>query len=133
MQNVLNILIELSQNPDLLTTPLQKKYYRYRETYLFVCCKEFVINMKICRGVLRNLKPSVFRPSQVKKKGQHALSCSIFRPKSRREQKKVITPSDFPLYAYHLYTTKVLCICLREGGVASAVPPGYAPDMLLYH
>ena len=39
----------------------------------------------------RNLKPSVF--------------------------KKVITPSDCPSYVHHLYTTKVLCICLRGRGM----------------
>ena len=81
------------------------------------------------RGERRNLKPSVFRPKsseEQKRKGQHVRRCPIFRPKSSEEQKKVFTPSDCPLYVYHLYTTKALCICLR--GRVPASPPGYAPD-----
>ena len=42
--------------------------------------------------------------SQVKSKkiGRHVRRCPIFRLKSSEEQKEVITPSDCPLYVYHL-------------------------------
>ena len=82
----------------------------------------------ISKGGGRNLKPSVFRPKaseEQKKKVNTSADVQFSGPKSSEEQKeekkRVITPSDCPLYVYHLYTTKVLCICLR--GVAAPAPP----------
>ena len=49
---------------------------------------------------------------------------SVFRLKSSEEKKKGLYASDCPLYIYHLYTTKVLCLYLRGGG---ATDPGHLP------
>ena len=61
---------------------------------------------------------------------------SVFRPKSSEEQKKGFHALrlSFICIAYHLCTTKVLCICLRgEGGqILGIYPPqkGLVPPLL---
>ena len=100
----------------------------YFSTYIFAMGSGYF------RGVPRNLKRgatvksrSFSSHSQVKskKKVQHVRRYPIFRPKSSEQQKKVITPSDCPLYVYHFYTTKVLCICLRGEAATPLDTPLY--------
>ena len=55
--------------------------------------------------------------AQIQKKSKKRSTRPLmpnFPAQSRmKSKKKVITPSDCPLYVYHLYATKVLCIYVR--------------------